>query len=206
MTFDTPSRMQVVRKHEKEPRLKEFIRLELARLEALPHAADIDCLLIARTVASPVVRAMSAFCDELAARGIRVRAVLASLEASQPTDAPPAHWLESSRTRWLRNQRLIDAHEMLVIGDTAAWVGDCMRRDPLKRDAFEFYSPDSAAVGKRATASFERIWALSELVSPTHKWRTVATDAADGQLSTSAATAAAVTDAPAEPLPGATRH
>ena len=60
MTFETPSRMQVVRKQEKEPRLKEFIGQQLALLSNPDAAAEpVRCLLMARSIDSPVVRALA---------------------------------------------------------------------------------------------------------------------------------------------------
>lgn len=203
MTFDTPSQMQVVRKQEKEPKLKEFIGQELSRLEP---AQTTGCLVMARTVDSPVMRAIAAFAGELEARGIRVRTVLASLDVDQPAEGVHSDWIASCETRWMRNQKLVDAHELLVIGEQAAWVGDCMRRDPQKRDAFELYSPGSATVTHRARVSFERIWALSEPVHSAHKWKPAPAASAADELAPAAPAAAAVAEATAPPMPGATRH
>ncbi len=57
--------------------------------------------------------------------------------------------------------RLLDGHEQLAIGDRSAWIGDCMRREPLKRDAYESIAgtaPETAALAHR---SFDRVWAFA---------------------------------------------
>ena len=206
MTFDTPSQMQVVRKQEKEPKLKDFLRQELARMDGQVARPQIICLMMARTIDSPVMRALSSFADDLATRGVRIRTLLASLEVSAPIEPSQQCWLATCETRWMRNQRLVDAHELLVLGDSAAWVGDCMRRDPQKRDAFEFYSSANAKVRERASTSFERIWALSEPVSRSHQWKPAPAPIPEDLAAADAPAAAAVAEAMTSPLPGATRH
>ncbi|MEQ1576200.1 MAG: hypothetical protein ABL894_00975, partial [Hyphomicrobium sp.] len=54
--------------------------------------------------------------------------------------------------------RLLDAHEQLILGPSSVWVGDCMRRDPAKRDAYECYASDSAETAVWAKRSFDRVW------------------------------------------------
>ena len=63
------------------------------------------------------------------------------------------------------NPRLADAHEQLVINDAACWVGDCMRRDPSKRDAFECYAPAHPEASRTAAVSFARLWGACEPVT-----------------------------------------
>ena len=46
--------------------------------------------------------------------------------------------------RVLGDPRFGAAHEQLVVG-THVWTGDCLRRDPNKRDAFEVYHSDDAS-------------------------------------------------------------
>jgi hypothetical protein len=57
---------------------------------------------------------------------------------------------------------LLEAHEQLILSPTAIWTGDCMRRDPVKRDAYEAYAPDSAETARIAQQCFERVWTASE--------------------------------------------
>lgn len=200
--------MHVVRKQEKEPRLKDFIRLELARLGSVQDGQAAGCLLVARSIDSPVVRALATYAVDLEAMAIKVRVILSSLDIPADTSGTPCPvWLATCMARWTRNARLIDAHEFLVIGSTAAWVGDSMRRDPQKRDAFEFFSPDNAAVAERGKVSFERLWALCDPVSRSHRWKPKPVVVAEPQVdAANAAAAAAAMDSPSIPTPSATRH
>ena len=58
----------------------------------------------------------------------------------------------------VRDQRLLAAHEQLVLAPDYAWIGDSMRREPSRRDTFERFAPASAEVAMQATRSFERLW------------------------------------------------
>ena len=58
----------------------------------------------------------------------------------------------------VRDQRLVAAHEQLVLAPDYAWIGDSMRREPSRRDTFERFAPASAEVAMQATRSFERLW------------------------------------------------
>ena len=60
--------------------------------------------------------------------------------------------------RMLTDQRFAAAHEQLSLGDGRVWIGDCMRRDPAKRDAFEMYHDNNLATAAHATASFAKMW------------------------------------------------
>ena len=60
--------------------------------------------------------------------------------------------------RFVADARLLDAHELLVLGPATAWIGDCMRRDPAKRDAYEFYSEDAPEAARSSARSFDRLW------------------------------------------------
>jgi hypothetical protein len=64
--------------------------------------------------------------------------------------------------RQVRNPRLIEAHEQLVLGTYACWTGDTMRRDPATCDAYESFVEDCAWMTAAAGATFERLWADGE--------------------------------------------
>ena len=64
--------------------------------------------------------------------------------------------------RWARHPRLIEAHEQLVLGAQTCWIGDCMRRDPAKCDAFESYVEGCGEAAGCALVSFERLWGACE--------------------------------------------
>jgi hypothetical protein len=152
----TPPTIDVVKREEKEGRVTGFI---LEHLQAAP-ADNTECRLIARSISSPVFRALAA----IAASGQLhrpVKIILASTdgcEAGGPTDAARF----ASAIRIARNPRLLDAHEQLVLGPNTAWIGDCMRREPEKRDAWECYADTCSETALRAGVSFERLWAMCE--------------------------------------------
>ena len=57
-----------------------------------------------------------------------------------------------------RDPRLLAAHEQLTLTATCTWVGDCMRRDPGKRDALERFAANCTQTGAHAIRSFESLW------------------------------------------------
>ena len=54
--------------------------------------------------------------------------------------------------RWARKPRLIEAHEQLVLGPETCWIGDSMRREPSKCDAYETFVDACQATAASATA------------------------------------------------------
>ena len=152
----TSSRMNVVRKEEKESRLKGFIG---AQLEDLPLAGGHRLSVIARGCDSPVLRALAAHAPELSAKGIVIRAVVVLPDNSACPDV--SAFLAGHECPLGCDLRLVDAHEQFVIGDHIAWIGDCMRREPVKRDAYECYSTDCAETAAFAKRSFERVWSFA---------------------------------------------
>ena len=46
------------------------------------------------------------------------------------------------------------------------WTGDCLRRDPNKRDAFEVYHSGDATIRLYAAVSFEKLWAAARPIKP----------------------------------------
>ena len=74
----------------------------------------------------------------------------------------------SHEIRWAKHPRLIEAHEQLVLGPETCWIGDCMRRDPAKCDAYESYVEGCGEAAGCAAVSFERLWlACQPMVSQT---------------------------------------
>lgn len=131
-----------------------------------------DITLIARSRESPIARALASRAELIAARGIGVRALFVLPRAH--VDAGP--WTPGSadlafrrEVRWCDLSRFADAHEQLVLGPAASWIGDSMRRDPAKRDALDLQRPACAATGVFAARSFERLWRLGDAVLPQPK-------------------------------------
>lgn len=149
MAPNSPPRMIVVKKEEKEGKLKAF--LERALMSAGPHA---EVCVVAKEASSPVLLALEAFAAELRLRGITLRILVAKREKSGLIAVSP------DAVRHLADARCHDAHELLVLGDYA-WVGDSMRRNPATSDSFEMHAeghPQTAAV---IAASFARLWAIA---------------------------------------------
>ena len=162
----------VIKSDDKMETLKRFIGTALDRMQAEALAAGATqphtMTLVARSSNSPVARALAALSDRLVAARCTVNVVLVSLD----TDVPGADWRIVSEApsflgeiRLARNPRLADAHEQLVINNAACWVGDCMRRDPSKRDAFECYAPAHPEASHTAAVSFARLWGACEPVT-----------------------------------------
>lgn len=163
MPQDAFSRTQDVTLGEKVARLNDFIVKDLDARAARGLAVSGGCyLVIARSPASPVARALRANGARIAAMGVRVRAIFSEVDANHfATDLQADPFAMPSECRITRDQRLLAAHEQLVLSPENSWVGDCMRREPTKRDAFERFAADCMETGSIAMRSFERLWRAS---------------------------------------------
>lgn len=157
------SEMHVIKREDKQSVVRNFIA---QALEARRKNADaeygsegVKIFLVARSPESPVARAVAELADEIAASGLSVDAVFAHVDGPLTRPASPCPASNANQTRLLRDARLLDAHEVLVIGNRASWVGDCMRRDPAMCDAYERYSTDCALSLVSARGAFEQLWA-----------------------------------------------
>ena len=162
MRLTPPLRVSVVRHEEKERKLQAFIAHHIACARSCSDAAPIsNLLLVARSLESPVVKAIATLADDIAGAGLGVRLILAQVER----EPLPEEWGRNRpfgyEIRWARHPRLVEAHEQLVIGPQTCWIGDCMRRDPLKCDAYESYVEGCGEAAGCAAVSFERLWHAS---------------------------------------------
>jgi hypothetical protein len=163
MRFSYPLRMSVIKRGDKEQKLAAFVATYFSQA---PNAQDI--LLIARSIDSPVVKAIAAAAPQVAAAGCSVRIILAQADR----EALPESWTIGGTVpvdcelRWARNRRLLEAHEQLVMGSDFCWTGDSMRRDPAKCDAYETFVEGDRLVATSSRVSFERLWAASEPLLP----------------------------------------
>src|SRR5512134_2434114 len=160
MRSQSAARFHVVKKDEKEGRLTEFIRQHLAGRES---DVGSEVLLVARSPRSPVVRALGALSGELAGAGIGIRAVLL-----EPAEAGGPEHAARISVRLLSEVRALEAHEQLVLGPATAWVGDCMRREPDQRDAFEAYAAACPLTAGWALRSFQALWRRATPVPIAH--------------------------------------
>ena len=169
MRLRPPLRVSVTRHEEKEQKLQEFIYQHLAvPTPGADAGAAFPIMIIARSLDSPVVKAVAGLANEIAAAGLPARMILAQVDR----DRLPEEWGRaitfSHEIRWARHPRLIEAHEQLVLGPATCWIGDCMRRDPAKCDAYESYVEGCGEAAGCAAVSFERLWlACQPMVSHT---------------------------------------
>ncbi|MEO1694841.1 MAG: hypothetical protein AAFR55_06350 [Pseudomonadota bacterium] len=159
--------VKIVRREEKQERLIAFIAQALRAHEddATTGPATID--VVVRSLESPVAHAVAQALSEAYAQAIidsadtlslRARVIVANTEA----DGVGAADLSSADVRYATSSGLEDAHEQMVIADRAIWIGDCMRRDPIKLDAFERYVADDDEPVQWAALAFNRLWDISE--------------------------------------------
>lgn len=155
MTSRPSPGMQVVKKEEKEARLRSFLQ---RRMEDRSPLDGVETLrIIARSFDSPAIRAI---CIEAARHDVHVDAIVLrhGETETEMARAFSAALAGRARCRMLSDTRLLDAHEQIIISDSAVWIGDCMRRDPMKRDAFECYVESRCDVADWSISCFDRLW------------------------------------------------
>lgn len=150
MRFSPTDRLNVVSKEEKEERLKAFIAKHLASAKSAPESTRLTYTLLALSAESPAYRALQALAPELSEAGVTVQTVL----AKRSTPATQGN----GECRFVTDVRLLDAHEQLVLDETTVWIGDCMRRDPQRRDTYQLFSEACPATAGRAVKSFSQVW------------------------------------------------
>ena len=106
---------------------------------------------------------------QLAEKGVTVRVIFTAIDSegfqSVDTDAS-AQLLEAATARIVSDARLYEAHEQLVLDGKTCWIGDCMRREPAKRDAYENYSNSDELTARAATVAFARLWQVGTPSAP----------------------------------------
>lgn len=154
MSLRPTARANSLIRDEKEARLKAFVSRHLeARREQGEAAGDVTYRLLALSAESPAARALDALAPELATAGIKLEIVF--VRHAKADDAPS---LKFADCRFATDIRLLDAHEQLVLDAETAWVGDCMRRDPMKRDTYELFCDRCTMTAGNAARSFAHIW------------------------------------------------
>ena len=176
MRLRPPLRVAVSRHEEKEQSLREFLsRHVTGPLSASGHACDL--LIVARSLESPLIKAVTSIGEDIAAAGLSVRLILAQLDC----EPSPQVWARGvpfgHEIRWAKRPRLIEAHEQLVIGPETCWIGDCMRRDPAKCDAYESFIEGCGEAAGCAAVSFDRLWHASQAVATSMRRGVVAAGA-----------------------------
>lgn len=148
---------QIVRRDEKLSRMMEFLRISFPQARSEDPEARTTIDMIARSAASPVLRATVATVLEADYPMVAVRIIL----AERPDTISESLSMLAPTIRYMPTSRLFDVHEQLVIGDSGAWIGDSMRRDPLKLDAYERFLTADAEATAWATLAFDRLWSIA---------------------------------------------
>jgi hypothetical protein len=156
MTSNPPMSLDTPKTEDKAAALARFISANLVSGSVIT--------VVARSADSPVAHALVQLGKLLAAREVMVRAIFTTVATNDLggwcTDDSALPFKRD--VRWARNPRFIEAHEQLVLSTEACWLGDSMRRDPSKRDAFEQTKTNCAATATLAASSFERLSRVSE--------------------------------------------
>ncbi len=168
--FESARVAKLVRHEEKLENLERFIGCYLDRLSviAAPAPADRMVTLLARSPNSPAAQALIALSSELRSLDVTLGVIFTKLEPAEPLSSwidlaqPQSHRRAIVCLRWARNPSLLDAHEQMVLGPLMSWSGDCMRRIPESRDAYELYDTCHEQSARRAALSFKAMWEVCE--------------------------------------------
>jgi hypothetical protein len=157
MPFDASSRPNCATVGEKVAKISEFIVGDLDTRTLHGLQAPGCYLLLARSPSSPVAQALRTNATKLAAANVSVRAIFCECEPVA-AGAETLPFGLAGEVRIARDPRLLAAHEQLVLAADRAWIGDCMRREPTKRDTYERFAANALDVATLAARSFERLW------------------------------------------------
>jgi hypothetical protein len=157
----------VVKWEDKEERLCVFIADGIVTLDAgeAQTQAMLAGTLIARSVASPVVRAIMKVAARAPEALIQFRTILLSPDGLDETALRSLADI-APEVRLISDERLLNANEQLVLGPSRSWIGDCMRRDPSVRDSYESFAADCDAMSKRSTSAFQKLWQFAKPLPP----------------------------------------
>lgn len=165
MRFRAAPSMVMVKREEKESKLREFISRALERSMSAGEGgvAEISSTwsVIARSAESPLLKALAALAEDVGPLKVRL---ITAVTDDVTTSESKADLMSVARThRHLSDPRHLNAHEQLILGPDCSWTGDCMRREPAKRDAYEQFAPDCPVTAKWAMTAFERLWAVADV-------------------------------------------
>ncbi len=160
MTPNVKPRMDVVKREDKETKLKAFILNHFTSPSAM--RGEQPWCVIARSMESPVILALSALSADIKTAGITVELLFTQAAPSVADSAIDPLIGLAREVRYTKDVRLLDAHEQLRLDSTTCWIGDCMRREPAKRDAYECYASGCTDTANWSAKAFERLWAFGQ--------------------------------------------
>lgn len=165
MRFANAPRLLHAGREEREAKLRDFVAADLNAAIGSGALQGAGYSLLARAPDSPVARALALLAADFAAASMPVRALLLDLDGlSEDQTRKTLLDMANVEIRLLSDPRFAAAHEQLVLSSNRMWIGDCMRRDPAKRDALELFHDDNVTASKHAAISFERMWAVAKPV------------------------------------------
>ena len=164
MRISSPSRLTTMSRTDKEARLRDFIVESLTALAEGPGGSGSVTMMV-RNVDSPTARALGAALAEVQLLTLDIKVIVADTRVEDAT-MPSLRDIAGIEFRLLNDPRFGASHEQLVVGRTHVWIGDCLRRDPNKRDAFELYHKVDPVARKCAAVSFERLGARAKPLMP----------------------------------------
>src|SRR5262245_48505889 len=149
------------------------LRQHLQMLSRFIDSATAGSILtmILRSADSDPAKALVGMKGALLHAGVRAKVVLAKIEpddelrqlfAALTALGPDCG--SSELIRWVRNPRLLDAHEQVTYGEAMCWSGDPMRRDADRRNALALFDDQAAEAVRFGRLAFEAMWAASSPV------------------------------------------
>lgn len=161
----------------REQRLMAFTADGIDRFSQPEDCTDPATILaIAHSADSPAARALIALRPALADHRVTVRLVIAEEDSMlEPFIAGSSDQSLGNpfEVRIVRDPRLRDAHEQLIVGCASVWFGDSLRRDIHRRDLFEQFLADVPEVARAAAHAFQQLWLRTE---PCHALPALAAD------------------------------
>lgn len=150
----------------REQRLMAFAAAGIEKVtEAEGGKVAATVLAVARSAESPVARALVALRSVLTEKQVNVRLVISDDDVPLDpfitgTSGESAGCLP--QVRIVRDSRLRDAHEQLIVAGAAVWFGDSLRRDIHRRDLFEQFLSDEPDAARAAAHGFQQLWSRTE--------------------------------------------
>jgi hypothetical protein len=124
--------------------------------------------MIVRSAQSAPAQALISLTEEFLRAGATAKVVIGQLEPEADVRQLFAALSRLSRReppqeliRWVRNPRLLEAHEQVTYGASMCWSGDCMRRDAGRRNTLTLFDEAAPQAALLARLAFEALWNAS---------------------------------------------
>jgi len=163
MRYRNPPFQPMQSREEREQSIKSFI---LQSLDASASGLSDAIAVLAHSPESPVVKALLSLSDELARHRVGAVMILTggAMAAEDETWSLSFAKGFAHEIRLTSNPRILDGHEQLIVGARSIWYGDCMRRDPAKRDAYSVFMANQQTAAHQGRVTFSRLWAGAQSI------------------------------------------